>query len=323
MLSRVAESLYWTARSIERAENTSRLVDVTFHGLLDAHVSDPEQAWRDLLRAVGPRRPLRRALRRVHAQGGDRVPALAPGQPGQRHRLRRARPREPARRPGADLERDVGAPEPAPPARRARSAGARARGAARVPRPGPGGLARLPGRDQADALARRGVRVPLARRAPRARRHHGSRPADERADAGGRVRRPAGVAAPVVRRLRGLPPARVGGGAGRARRRLPPARPDLPAVGALLRRALPRGDPVRLRQLAAARALAGDARRQARVRGRASARAALARGAARRGASRASTSSAASSAAPTSRRRSLLPGPYAQQQQQQQEAGGC
>ena len=53
MLSRVAESLYWTARSIERAENTSRLVDVTFHGLLDARVSDPEQAWRDLLRAVG------------------------------------------------------------------------------------------------------------------------------------------------------------------------------------------------------------------------------------------------------------------------------
>ena len=53
MLSRVAESLYWTARSIERAENTSRLVDVSFHGLLDARVSDPEQAWRDVLRAIG------------------------------------------------------------------------------------------------------------------------------------------------------------------------------------------------------------------------------------------------------------------------------
>ena len=53
MLSRVAESLYWTARSIERAENTSRLVDVSFHGLLDAGISDPEQEWRDLLRATG------------------------------------------------------------------------------------------------------------------------------------------------------------------------------------------------------------------------------------------------------------------------------
>jgi uncharacterized alpha-E superfamily protein len=53
MLSRVAESLFWTARSIERAENTSRQFDVRFHGLLDARVNDPEQEWRDLLCAVG------------------------------------------------------------------------------------------------------------------------------------------------------------------------------------------------------------------------------------------------------------------------------
>ncbi len=53
MLSRVAESLFWTARAIERAENTSRLFDVSFHGLLDARVHDPEQEWRDLLRAIG------------------------------------------------------------------------------------------------------------------------------------------------------------------------------------------------------------------------------------------------------------------------------
>ena len=53
MLSRVAESLFWTARAIERAENTSRLFDVSFHGLLDARVRDPDQEWRDLLRVVG------------------------------------------------------------------------------------------------------------------------------------------------------------------------------------------------------------------------------------------------------------------------------
>jgi uncharacterized alpha-E superfamily protein len=53
MLSRVAESLYWTARSIERAENTSRLFDVSFHGMLDARVADPDEEWRDLLRALG------------------------------------------------------------------------------------------------------------------------------------------------------------------------------------------------------------------------------------------------------------------------------
>ena len=50
------------------------------------------------------------------------------------------------------------------------------------------------------------------------------------------------------------------------------ARSKLPPLGALLRRALPRGGAVRLRQLAAARAIARDARRQARVRGRAPAR---------------------------------------------------
>ncbi|HUQ21902.1 MAG TPA: alpha-E domain-containing protein [Gaiellaceae bacterium] len=53
MLSRVAESLFWGARSIERAENTSRLFDVSFHGLLDTPVADPEQEWSDLLRAIG------------------------------------------------------------------------------------------------------------------------------------------------------------------------------------------------------------------------------------------------------------------------------
>ena len=53
MLSRVAESLFWTARAIERAENTSRLFDVRFHGLLDARVTDPDEEWRDLLRSIG------------------------------------------------------------------------------------------------------------------------------------------------------------------------------------------------------------------------------------------------------------------------------
>ena len=36
MLARVAESLYWMARYIERAEDTTRLLHVNFHALLDA-----------------------------------------------------------------------------------------------------------------------------------------------------------------------------------------------------------------------------------------------------------------------------------------------
>ncbi|MCW2976754.1 MAG: hypothetical protein JWM06_2035 [Actinomycetia bacterium] len=53
MLSRVAESLYWTGRSIERAEDTSRLLHVNFHGLLDADLRDRGRAWRDLILFLG------------------------------------------------------------------------------------------------------------------------------------------------------------------------------------------------------------------------------------------------------------------------------
>ena len=38
MLSRVAETLYWIARYLERAEDTARLLDVHYHALLDAQV---------------------------------------------------------------------------------------------------------------------------------------------------------------------------------------------------------------------------------------------------------------------------------------------
>ena len=53
MLSRAADSLYWLARYIERAEDTARLLDVEFHGLLDRHVVNPEEAWREFLRTLG------------------------------------------------------------------------------------------------------------------------------------------------------------------------------------------------------------------------------------------------------------------------------
>jgi uncharacterized alpha-E superfamily protein len=49
MLSRVAESLYWAARNIERAEDVSRVLHVNFHALLDADLPDHGQAWRELL----------------------------------------------------------------------------------------------------------------------------------------------------------------------------------------------------------------------------------------------------------------------------------
>ena len=35
MLSRVADSIYWMSRFVERAENLARFVDVTFNLILD------------------------------------------------------------------------------------------------------------------------------------------------------------------------------------------------------------------------------------------------------------------------------------------------
>jgi uncharacterized alpha-E superfamily protein len=53
MLSRVAESLYWMARYVERAEVIGRRLDVTFHALLDADLPQHAEAWRRLLLAGG------------------------------------------------------------------------------------------------------------------------------------------------------------------------------------------------------------------------------------------------------------------------------
>jgi uncharacterized alpha-E superfamily protein len=55
MLSRVAASLYWISRYLERAENTARLLDVNLQLLLDFHAIDDEtlkQHWIPILRSA-------------------------------------------------------------------------------------------------------------------------------------------------------------------------------------------------------------------------------------------------------------------------------
>ena len=53
MLSRVAESLYWIGRYVERAEDTARLLDVHVHTLLEDPWVDEATACRDLLGVMG------------------------------------------------------------------------------------------------------------------------------------------------------------------------------------------------------------------------------------------------------------------------------
>ena len=56
MLSRVANSLYWMSRYIERAENIARIVDVNLQLLLDLHNLNEErlaQHWLPIVQATG------------------------------------------------------------------------------------------------------------------------------------------------------------------------------------------------------------------------------------------------------------------------------
>jgi uncharacterized alpha-E superfamily protein len=53
MLSRIAESLYWIGRYVERAEDTARLLDVHYHLLLEDRRADESSVCRALLDAMG------------------------------------------------------------------------------------------------------------------------------------------------------------------------------------------------------------------------------------------------------------------------------
>jgi uncharacterized alpha-E superfamily protein len=53
MLSRVADSLYWMSRYLERAENTVRQLDVTMSLMLDPGGASAETRWQRLVGALG------------------------------------------------------------------------------------------------------------------------------------------------------------------------------------------------------------------------------------------------------------------------------
>jgi len=52
MLSRVADSIYWMSRYVERAENVARFVDVNLHLMLDAP-DGADQQWEPLVNTTG------------------------------------------------------------------------------------------------------------------------------------------------------------------------------------------------------------------------------------------------------------------------------
>src|SRR5579883_864445 len=53
MLSRIAESLFWIARYMERAEDTARLLDVNYHMLLEQSQQSYHLRWDALITISG------------------------------------------------------------------------------------------------------------------------------------------------------------------------------------------------------------------------------------------------------------------------------
>jgi uncharacterized alpha-E superfamily protein len=49
VLARLAENLFWTGRYVERAEDTARIVDVTYHTLLESPPVEVEHSWAQVL----------------------------------------------------------------------------------------------------------------------------------------------------------------------------------------------------------------------------------------------------------------------------------
>jgi uncharacterized alpha-E superfamily protein len=53
LLSRIAETIYWTGRYVERADDTARLVDVYVHGMLGEASPESDAACRELFGILG------------------------------------------------------------------------------------------------------------------------------------------------------------------------------------------------------------------------------------------------------------------------------
>src|SRR5260370_26534703 len=53
MLSRVADSIYWMSRYVERAENVARFIDVNLQLMLDSSPGQEKQQWMPLVSTTG------------------------------------------------------------------------------------------------------------------------------------------------------------------------------------------------------------------------------------------------------------------------------
>jgi len=53
MLSRVADSLFWMSRYLERAEHTARVINVQFNLMLERGAGTDDRHWARVLKSLG------------------------------------------------------------------------------------------------------------------------------------------------------------------------------------------------------------------------------------------------------------------------------
>ena len=80
MLSRIAESLFWIGRYVERAEDTARILDVQIHHLLEAPLAEEAEICRSLLAVMGVELPVA-ALAGITARRVTEILAFDPDNP--------------------------------------------------------------------------------------------------------------------------------------------------------------------------------------------------------------------------------------------------
>jgi len=81
MLSRIADSMFWMARYIERAEDTSRILDVTYHTLLEQAQHPYRLRWDPLIAMAGEETRFRRLYEKTNSQNVFEFLAFHPHNP--------------------------------------------------------------------------------------------------------------------------------------------------------------------------------------------------------------------------------------------------
>ncbi|HUO35117.1 MAG TPA: alpha-E domain-containing protein [Candidatus Acidoferrum sp.] len=81
MLSRIADSMFWMARYIERAEDTARILDVTYHTLLEQAQHSYRLRWDPLIAMAGEEARFRQYYEKTDSQSVFEFLAFHPSNP--------------------------------------------------------------------------------------------------------------------------------------------------------------------------------------------------------------------------------------------------